>query len=333
MTIPISGVLRNYLNGLNCETVKPEISVIISPYNAELWVAETLDSVLAQTFSNIEIIVVDGGSTDRTVEIVSRYGSPVRLIAEGRCTKSVGKNTGIRASQGNCVAFVDADDLWLPQKIELQLQLLRERPDLGWVYTDGYLFEDNTPNNLTTFGKLARLYAGDILPRLLLNDFIPSPTPLIRRQVLDRVGYFDETLLRHQPEDWDLWLRLAAFSPVGLVNQPLVRYRMHSESLMAREDPQLALDGKISIIERAVARDPSRLASLRARAMGHCYRQAAGTYAKKERWTEARQMYVRAIKFSPGLASAYAGWAACFLDGWLWRKAFDLRRRLFWRKQ
>ena len=311
--------------------MKPEISVVISPYNAELWVADTLDSVLAQTFSDMEIIVVDGGSADRTVEIVSSYGLPVRLIADGRCSKSTGKNKGISASQGNYIAFVDADDLWLPQKIELQLQLLRERPDLGWAYTDGYLFEDNTPNNLITFGKLAYLCEGNILPWLLLNDFIPSPTPLIRRQVLDSVGCFDETLLRHQPEDWDLWLRIAACSPVGLVNQPLVRYRIHSESLMAREDPQLALDGKITIIEHAVARDPSRLALLRARAMANCYRQAAGTYARKERWTEARRMYVRAIKSSPGLASAYAGWVACFLDGWLWRKAFDLRRQLFWR--
>jgi len=308
------------------------VSVIISPYNAELWIAETLDSVLAQTFSDIEIIVVDGGSTDHTVDIVSRYGSQVRLISDGRCSKSVGKNKGINASQGNYVAFVDADDLWLPQKIELQMQLLREQPDLGWTYTDGYLFNDNDLNNLITFGKLSRLYEGDILPQLLLNDFIPSPTPLIRRPVLESVGYFDETLLRYQPEDWDLWLRLAASSRVGLVNRPLVRYRLHSESLMAREDIKLALDGKITIIEHAVARDPSRLAPLRSRALANSYKGIAGTYARKERWTEARRMYVNALKLSPGFASAYAGWVACFFNGWLWRKAFDLRSQLFWRK-
>lgn len=285
--------------------MKPEVSVVISPYNAAVWIAETLDSVLAQTFSNIEIIVVDGGSTDRTVEIVSRYGSPVRLMADGRCSKSVGKNKGVSASQGNYVAFVDADDLWLPQKLELQLQLLRERADLGWAYADVYLFEDNRLNNLATFGKSTRLYAGDILPRLLLNDFIPSPTPLIRRWVLDSVGYFDETLLRHQPEDWDLWLRLAAYSPVGLVNQPLARYRLHSESLMAREDPQLALDGQITIVERALARDPKRLGPLKNRAIANRYVQAGRSMAGQGNTRDAREMFARAIQYCPGQWQTY----------------------------
>lgn len=307
---------------------EPEVSVIISPYNAAPWIAETLDSVLSQTFTNIEVIVVDGGSADRTVEIASSYGSPVRIITPGRCSKSAGKNKGIIAAKGKFIAFVDADDLWLPQKLEYQLQLLREQPDVGWAYTDGYLFEGNTTNNLTTFGRLARLYSGDMVHRLLLNNFIPSPTPLIRREVLGRAGLFDESLLQHEPEDWDLWLRVAACFPVGLVNRPLVRYRLHPDSLMAREEPRLAFEGKASVIDLAAKREVDRLGPLRNRAVANCYTGLAGTYARRGRWAEAQQVYAQAIRLSPLLAKAHLGWTACLSGGWPWRMAFNMRRQL-----
>jgi hypothetical protein len=125
-------------------------------------------------------------------------------------------------------------------------------------------------------------------------------------------------------------LRIAGCSPVGLINHPLVRYRLHAKSTTAREEPRLTLEGQVNIVERAVARDVERLMPLRDRALANCYIAAAGIYARREKWPEAQQAYLQAMKHTPALAKAYGGWIACLLGGSVWRTVFNLRRRLFW---
>jgi len=288
------------------------VSVVISAHNASPWIAETLESIFAQTFRDFELIVVDDGSTDDTRQVVARYGPSVRLITIGRSGKSTGKNTGIRAAKGDYIAFVDADDLWTPEKLELQVELLRRQPDLAWAYADGYLFDDSTGKTVGRFGQIARLHSGNILRSLLLVDFIASPTPIVRRDILERVGCFDETLLRHQPEDWDLWLRIAADYPVGLVNQPLVRYRLHAASLTAREEPRSALEGQVFVVERAVARHPECLGNLRNRAIANLYLGTGRVMARNGNTAEAREMFAWAIRLAPYDLRHYGYWLATF---------------------
>ena len=306
----------------------PIVSVIIPALNAAEWIGETLQSVLMQSFREIEVIVVDGGSTDGTQSITKAFGKSVKLICKLHSGKSASRNAGIYAAQGEYIAFIDADDLWLPEKLELQLQMFSSDPNLGWVYSDGYLFEGKATNNIMTFGSLSHLHSGDILCPLLLNDFIPSPTPVIRRKIIDKIGYFDETLQRHEPEDWDMWLRIAAHYPIGFVNRSLVRYRLHPSSLMAREGVLDALDGRVSIIERAVNRNPDRLGRLKNRSVVNCYVAAGNCYSLSGELSKARSMYLQAIKLAPMQNKAYVHFVFSVIGKHTIYKAVRLRYKL-----
>jgi glycosyltransferase involved in cell wall biosynthesis len=233
---------------------------------------------------------------------------------------------GIQAAKGEYIAFVDADDLWAKDKLRLQVDLLT-KTGLAWVYCDAYAFDDESGKRLYRLRNIAHQYSGDILKALFLANFIPSPTPIIHRTVFEYVGYFDEDL--SLSEDWNMWLKIAAHFPVGLVSQPLAFYRIRATSNTGSANPQRTLQGGLTVIEKAVAREPVRLGPLKNRRMASFYSWVAGICAQKKMWFEARRMYIQAAKLSPGLFRAYAGWAACFFDGWLWRAAFDLRDQLF----
>lgn len=313
-------------------TDTPLVSVVIPTYNASRWIGETLESVLAQDFTDFEIIVVDDGSTDDTAQVVAGYGERVCCIHKPNGGAGSARNVGIRAARGEYVAFVDADDLWAKEKLRLQLNLL-SRTGVAWVYSDALAFDDENGVSLYRLGRLVRQCSGDILESLFLADFIPSPTPIIRRTVFEHVGFFDENKTYQTTADWDMWLKIAAHYPIGLVSVPLAYYRVHSTSMTGSEDAQVVLQAHLAVIERAIAREPMRLGSLKNRRIASCYSWVAGIYARKGMWLEAQRTYVQAIRFSPRLARAYAGWGACFLDGWLWRKSFDLRRQLFWHNE
>ncbi len=274
------------------------------------------------------MIVVDDGSTDNTVSVATGFGERVKCICRPHSGKSPSRNAGIFASQGDYVAFVDADDLWLPEKLRLQMQLLKQNPELEWVYTDGYIFQGDIKNVLATFGSITKLYSGNILCPLLLHDFIPSPTPLIRREILFEVGLFDETLCQHEPEDWDMWLRIAERYPVGLLNSPLVYYRRHPSSLTAREAPLKALDGQLAIIERAITRNPERLRPFADRAKAKCYVLAGQAFANDGNSAEARKMFNHAIRLAPKNKDTYLYWLSCLAGPAAMHFCIRLRRWL-----
>ena len=295
----------------------PRVSVVITSYNSGLLIGETLDSILTQSYRDFEIIVVDGGSTDNTIEVVSRYPSPVRLIAGQRLTKSAGRNVGIRAAQGEYIGFVDADDLWLPDKLQAQMDVFKEQPNLKWVYSDCYMFDGQTKANICTWSSRSRLHAGAILGFLFQDYFIASPTPLVRREVFDAVGYFDETLLRHQPEDTDMWLRVAAKFPIGLVPKPLARFRRHPNSLTMREDPKMALEGVLFVLDRAVVREPARLGPLRGQVFAkHAIAFGRG-YAGRGQTSAARALFMQAVHYYPVTPAAYLYWMGTWLGNTL----------------
>jgi GT2 family glycosyltransferase len=287
----------------------PLVTVVITTFNAASFIGETLDSVMAQDFKDFEVVVVDGGSTDETVGIVSAYLPPVRLIAGGRLTKSAGRNIGIAAAKGEYVALVDADDLWLPHKLTRQVEYLENQPHLQWVYSDCFILENDRGQTSSTWSGRTRLHGGDILEPLLLDCFIPSPTPMIRRSVFDEVGMFDESFLRHEPEDWDLWLRIASRFPARLINEPLAVLRVHPASLTAREDLRLTAEGALAVIRRALDRNPSISAGRGKETLAKWYIRFGRGLAARGRGKEARDLLSRAIRARPVQASAYVLWA------------------------
>lgn len=284
----------------------PLVSVVIPAYNAAPWIGETLESVLAQTFQDFEVIVVDDGSKDDTAAVVARF-KRVQCIRKPNGGQASARNVGIRAAQGEYVAFVDSDDLWLPDKLRMQTDLLRQS-GLAWVYSDAYAFDDETHRTLFIFSKVRRQYSGDILEQLFLADFIPMPTPIVKRGVFEQIGYFDESDTSRYAEDWDMWLRIAACFPVGLVNQPLAQYRVHAASGIQTILPQALCQAHARVIELAASRNPARLAPIKPRAIAMMSIRIGQMLVRRNDLAHARGMFAQAIHLVPFELEAYAYW-------------------------
>ena len=207
----------------------PEISVIIPTYNAAEYLPEAIDSVLAQTFQDFELIVVDDGSTDGTEEVVRSYGDRVRYLRQENRGPGAAKNLGIKNSRGPLVVTLDADDRWLPHKLERQYEYMREHPEIGMVNTDFSTFNEKGVMTRHYNREYRKIYQGDIFDRLLQKNFVGSGVVMFRRECLDRVGLFPENFMIS--EDWHLWLRIAKEYRVGYIDEPMAMYRWQEKSL------------------------------------------------------------------------------------------------------
>ena len=183
---------------------------------------------MAQTYPILEVLVVDDGSTDDTAAVVRGYGERVRLIQKVNGGDTSARNVGIRQAQGEWLAFVDADDLWLPRKLERQVACLVEKK-VSWVICDVEHFDDRSGRIIKSTHKA--LHAGDVLEALFLQNFIATPTPLIHKNVFEQVGLFSESTEYNFTTDWEMWMRIALRYPLGVVWQVLARRRVHSSSL------------------------------------------------------------------------------------------------------
>jgi glycosyltransferase involved in cell wall biosynthesis len=200
----------------------PLVSVIIPSYNYGRFVTQAVDGALAQTYPNLEVIVVDDGSTDDTRQRLEPYGDRIRYIYQDNRGLSAARNTGIRHAGGEWIALLDADDLWHPQKIETQLAAIRRLDQIGLM---GSPPAEQMPEHLPPEPPMQRLGVRDFL---LVSRFGPS-SALVRRDCFDKVGYFDERL--RSVEDRDMWLRLAVQFPAVVVESPCWTYRIHADQM------------------------------------------------------------------------------------------------------
>jgi glycosyltransferase involved in cell wall biosynthesis len=183
--------------------------------------------VLAQTWGNIECIVVDDGSGDRTTEIARSYGDAVRCIRQENAERSAARNTGISISTGEFLSFLDADDILLPGKIQEQVSYLEANPEYDAVYSRVAYFRENKKHSKYTVRRITP--TGDIAPFLLQSNFITVNAPLFRREAVKRAGGFDVSLSRY--EDWDFLLRLALTgSQFGFIDTVHALCRMHGDN-------------------------------------------------------------------------------------------------------
>src|SRR6266850_1659882 len=212
---------------------RPLVSVVIPVYNAGPFIAETLESVLGQTYGCREIIVVDDGSTDDTARRVEPYLGQIRYILQHNSGEGGARNRGLRAAAGDYIAFLDADDLWLPEKLEVQVQVAHQHPESRMIVCDGVgVDEDGVVSQRLLKGPLAarlsREPAGELTGSFYLDlidrNAITCPAQtLIPRAVFERVGFVVEH--RRASIDWDYNLRIARDGPITLHRHSLVRYR------------------------------------------------------------------------------------------------------------
>ncbi|MGK7900454.1 MAG: glycosyltransferase [Hormoscilla sp.] len=283
----------------------PVISVIIPVYNGAKTIKETIESVLNQTFSDFELILINDGSTDSTLEIVdSIQDSRVKVFSYVNAGLAESRNRGIARATGEYISFIDADDLWTQDKLEAQLKALLDKPDaaLAYSWTDSI---DESSKFLRPGAH--RTVNGDVYAELLVENFLANGSnPLIRSQALAEVGKFDNSLLAG--EDWDMWLRLAARFHFVAVPYPQILYRQVANSLSAnviRQEREC-----LKVIERAFNQAPASLQHL-----------------KKESITNIYQYLIfRSLEGSPNRSSSLVG------AGYLW-KTVRFRPSILWRRR
>ena len=211
------------------------ISVIIPVYNGEGTIKETIESVLNQTFSDLEIIIINDGSTDSTLEILSTIDdSRIKVFSYPNAGPSASRNRGIDNSQGEYISFIDADDLWTPDKLESQLQALKSNPQavVAYSWTD-YIDERSQFLRKGLHPK----FKGNVYEELLKGNFLENGSnPLIQKDAFREVGNFDESLKCIGVEDWDMYLRLAAEYQFICIPSPQILYRVSSNSTSTKID-------------------------------------------------------------------------------------------------
>ena len=276
-----------------------DVSVVVPAYNAGKYIGDTLESVLRQTHKVSEVIVVDDGSTDDTSTIVRSFGARIRLITQPNSGVASACNAGVALSTGEHVAFVDADDIWEPRKIEVQLRSCAQHVI---SHTDSVCFGDGISEPIVR-SSFEPQFGGDVLQHLLVRNFITKSTVMVRRDEFLRFGGFPEG--RHGVEDWPLWLRLCGSSQLGYVPEPLARYRVHalSKSMKARE----TMADHIRIIEEAFgsAGVGERYPHLKREALTSSYSIHCHYAGVTGDWAFALKCGVRLLGLKPGDAGAW----------------------------
>lgn len=287
----------------------PTVSVVIPAYNCASCAPQAVRSALAQQGVDVEVIVVDDGSTDGTWEALEAFGEQITRVRQTNGGPAKARNTGARLASGSWLAFLDADDEWLPDKCVKQLRAGGERAAL--VYTDrlnvGHLLRVQPRQS-----DAVQLWEGDIFEALLLDNFITTSSVLIRKDRFEQLGGFDESRSLLGVEDWDLWLRHAADGEVGLCREALMRYRWHPGSLSSNFDH---LSGaRLGVLHRALAlsRGQRVHAKVRRRAIARAWECSAWFAAPASR-RKALGWYLRSAWFWPWNKAVYKGMVKCCL--------------------
>ena len=254
----------------------PLVSAIIPNYNYGRYLGQAVESVLAQSYPAVEVLVVDDGSTDNSEAVAARYGARVRWFRQQHRGVSVARNRGVRESRGALVAFLDADDAWLPGKLEQQVRVIRQRPELGLVHCGEAVVDESGREVSRRVEGGAGWVAEELLRCRRVVIVAPGSTALVPRAVFDAIGGFDPALSTFA--DWDFCYRIATRYRVGFVPEMLVNVRSHEGSMQRNV---AAMEHDMLLAYAKAFRDaPPELRRLRRRCYGHLHMVLAGSFLK-----------------------------------------------------
>jgi glycosyltransferase involved in cell wall biosynthesis len=235
----------------------PLVSIIIPVYNSSAYVSDALGSVLAQDYENKEIIVVDDGSTDSTPDILKTFQERILVITQVNAGPAAARNRALKHAKGAYIAFLDADDFWVPGKLRLQIDYLEERREIGAVYSKWLLWHADaegrfSPPRLPTLNRRTAIVPEDsgwIYTNLLLECRLLTSTVVLRRAIMQQVGLFNEELLRGQ--DYDYWIRLSRVTQIHKLDRELALYRIHGDNIAVKYPNH---NYELMIVEKNVSR-------------------------------------------------------------------------------
>ncbi len=285
------------------------VSVIIPAYNSEKFIEQALGSLFAQECSAEEIIVIDDGSTDGTAGILEKYEKQVFYLYQENRGLAAARNAGIRISNGSYLAFLDADDLFHPEKIKVQKGFLDSHPEVDMVFSDfeyfgGSLLRRPIPDSF-------KKGEGSFLLDLFRYNCIAIPTVLIRKKCFQEVGLFNESLLA--VEDYDLWLRLAKRKKIGFVDRILARVRLHPENMS--KDADRMRNYEIRVMNKAIEDNPEieyRYSHLIKEKYGIIYFETGYRHLMGQAMRKARQNFIQAMKSCPFWIKPYVYYLSSF---------------------
>lgn len=311
-----------------------KISIIIPAYNAAQTITETIESVRQQSIDDWELIIVNDGSTDDTLQVINRVvDSRLQIISVANSGVAKARNLGLSRATGEYIAFLDADDLWVVDKLERQLQALAANPQAIVAYS-WTCFMDEQKSGYVYHASAPYKYEGNVYPRLLIADFIHSGSnTLIRKQALDRVGGFDPKC--SGCEDWDMWLRLAAIGDFAVVPKHQIMYRRAMGSTTSNVERMY--DRALFTVNKAYQNAPEHLQHLRRRSEGNLHMYTASLYlqhgidrsqtqkaGRHIRWSIQKYYPMLANKFMQKLIIKF--WLRYLLPGQLGRDLFEKLR-------
>jgi len=266
------------------------VSVIIPTFNRRDYITIALDSVLAQTYKDYEIIIIDDGSSDDTREILKPYRDNLRYFYQENRGIAPSRNRGIEEARGDYIALLDSDDYWLPEKLEHQVNGFRENPQCGMIATrcssidpSGRFRKHNRP------GK-----SGWVLLDLFKANFIRTSSAMITRECLTTVGLFDESLT--ECEEYDLWLRIAKHYPISFINDPLTVYTDNPHGVST--DSLVGRLIRLKVLEKEYLKESIPSALYRKR-LAQNYRQVGRHFLKRGKKEEGKRYLRHALALNP----------------------------------
>lgn len=293
----------------------PRVSVLLTCYNHFRYLPEALEGVRKQTFRDFEIIAIDDGSQDETRAWLSEQKDVRCIFNEKNLGTYETLNVGLKVAEGEFIAVLNDDDVWLPNKLERQVELLDAHPEVGLVHTGGHFIDgegNRTEGNPLGFA-FPRFETGDILLGLVYENKIIASAALARRVCFDELGGFNREYFGSG--DWEMWFRIAEKWHVGFVDEPLTLYRVHGANASHKLERIWRDDEKLrdwiatrleEVPERFVKDDYRRAVAFNQAALG-TVRTLNGNPP------EGRRAYARSIALNPGRWKSYVRWVATFL--------------------
>jgi glycosyltransferase involved in cell wall biosynthesis len=274
------------------------VDIIVPTYNTAKYLPIALDSVVAQTFEDWRILLIDDGSTDNTADVVAPYleslGSKLVYIKQRNGGVSAARNNGIRNAAAEFIALLDADDVWLPWRLEESLKCFTDRPEVGLAY--GLISRiDSEGAVIDTFKGNRKNAKGKIAPYIYMRSVqLPTSSMMFRKACTDRVGAFDETL--KSTEDRDLWLRMSFHYEVAFAPRVISLYRTSGDSLTTDSDGMMK--AQLQFIEKHYGAPGCGMRARRI-ALSHIYRQRAEAFGLRKQMWGAVQSSLRAVALYP----------------------------------
>lgn len=306
---------------MDSKRTQPTVSVIIPAFNRNHTLPRALSSAVSQTFRDLEIIVVDDASEEPAADVVQMFDDPrARVIEHDRNRgANAARNTGVRSARGKYVAFLDSDDEWLPDKVQIQVAALEAAPSAVAGHYTGLTAFDESGQEISR--RKPQLSGNIYLHLLQRNEIGPLSAVLVRRSVLNKVGGFDEQLASSQ--DWDLYLRIAEHHEFVSTSDSLVRYHVGGDSIT--RNARAKAQGRRMILEKYkghMVRSPAAFARQLVKT-GHYYCRAGEL-------SEGRRMFRRAAHTYPLSVDAYLYFGISFLGVGIYEGSVKVRQKL-WR--